>query len=99
MSKLTKEQVRLLIWLSWTETHFEICREAGYSYRKVNGLNTYVNDNGEPFKFDIRTLNKLVNENLVTSKLVYPFCMKHEHYFLTEAGQVYLSMMARSVST
>jgi hypothetical protein len=44
-------------------------------------------------------LNKLVNENLVTSGLVYPFGMKHEHYFLTEAGQVYVSMMACSVST
>lgn len=96
MPKLTKEQVRFLIWLSWTETHFEICREIGYSYRKVNGLNSYVNDNGEPFKFDIRTLNKLVNEKLVTSELVYPFGVKHEHYFLTEAGQVYVAMLAIS---
>jgi hypothetical protein len=96
MPKLTKEQVRFLIWLSRTETHFEICREIGYSYRKVNGLNTYVSGNGEPFKFDTRTLNKLVNENLVTSELVFPFGVKHEHYFLTEAGKVYVSMLAIS---
>ena len=94
MPKLTPEQIRFLIWLSLTETHFEICREMGYSYRKVHGLNSYVNDNGESFKFDIRTLNKLVNESLVTSEFIYPFGMKHEHYFLTEAGQVYVSMMA-----
>ncbi len=96
MLKLTKEQIRLLLWLSWTETHLEVCREIGYSYRKVNGLNSYVNDNGVPFKFDMRTLDKLVNENLVTSGLIYPFGVKHEHYFLTPSGQVYVSMLAIS---
>jgi hypothetical protein len=96
MPKLTKEQIRLLIWLSWTDTHLEVCRDISHSYRKVNGLNSYVNDNGEPFKFDMRTLNKLVNENLVTSELLYPFGVKHEHYFLTPAGQVYVSLLAIS---
>lgn len=94
MPKLTTEQIRLLIWLSLSKTHFEICREIGYSYRKVNGLKNYINKHGEPYKFDMRTLNKLVNESLVTSELVYPFGVKHEHYFLTEAGQVYVSMLA-----
>jgi len=94
MPKLTNEQIRFLIWLSLSETHFEICREVGYSYRKVNGLKSYVNRQGEPYKFDMRTLNKLVNENLVTSEFVYPFGIKHQHYSLTEAGQVYVSMLA-----
>jgi hypothetical protein len=44
----------------------------------------------------MRTLNKLVNEKLVTSEFVYPFGIKHEHYSLTEAGQVYVSMLAIS---
>ena len=94
MPKLTNEQIRLLIWLSYRETHFEICREIGCSYRKVNGLHSYVNKDGVPYKFDMRTLVKLVNENLVTSEFIYPFGVKHEHYFLTEAGQVYVLMLA-----
>ena len=96
MPKLTKEQIRLLIWLSYSETYFEICRQVGYSYRQVNGLQSYVNKDGVPYKFDMRTLNKLVNENLVISELVYPFGIKHEHYCLSQAGQAYVSMLAIS---
>lgn len=96
MPKLTKEQVRLLIWLSVPTTHLEVCREIGYSYRKVNGLESYVNKQGEPFKFDTRTLNKLVNENLVTSELIYPFGVKYEHYKVTELGRAYLSALSIS---
>jgi hypothetical protein len=96
MPKLTKEQIRLLIWLSWTDTHLEICREIGYSYRQVNGLDSYVNDDGKPYKFDMRTLDKLVNENLVTSEFIYPHGMEYQHYTLTQAGQVYVSMLAIS---
>lgn len=94
MLKLTLEQNRLLIWLSLTNTHFEICKELGSSYRKTNGLNSYVNKHGQPFKFDTRTLNKLVNENLVTSEILYPYGIKYEHYFLTEAGRVHVSLFA-----
>ncbi|PKH88645.1 hypothetical protein [Colwellia sp. Bg11-28] len=96
MPKLTKEQMRLLIWLSYSATYFEICRQVGYSYRQVNGLKSYVNKDGVPYKFDMRTLNKLVNENLVQSEIIYPYGVKHEHYFLTQAGQVYVSMLAIS---
>lgn len=94
MPKLTKEQIRLLIWLSLSKTHFEVCRQIGYSYRKVNGLQSYANKDGVSYKFDMRTLYKLVNENLVTSKLVYPFGIKHEHYFLTQSGQYFVSAFA-----
>jgi len=94
MPKLTLEQNRFLIWLSITSTHFEICREIGYSYRQTNGLETYVNKSGQPFKFDTRTLNKLVNENLVMSEILYPYGIKYEHYFLTEAGRVHAALFA-----
>lgn len=87
MPKLTKEQTRLLIWLSLENTYFEICREIGYSYRQMNGLHTYVSKHGQPFKFDTRTLGKLVNEELVTSKIIYNFGVKYEHYFLTKKGR------------
>ncbi|WP_206486448.1 hypothetical protein [Thalassotalea sp. G2M2-11] len=96
LPKLTFEQCRLLTWLSSPETNFEICREIGYSYRKINGLNSYVDSRHAPFKFDTRSLIKLENENLVTSEFIYPFGMKYQRYFLTEAGQVYVMLLANS---
>ena len=89
--KLSVEQTRLLIWLSRTSTHLEIFRKIDYLYRTPNGLQSYVNQSGEPYKFDMRTLNKLVNENLVTSQFLYPFGIKHEHYFVTQAGKDFVS--------
>jgi hypothetical protein len=96
MPKLTNEQKRFLIWLSLTATHFEICRELRRGYRNTFGLHTYVNKLGEPYKYDSRTLYKLVNENLITSEIIYHYGIKHEHYFLTEKGQVYVAMLAIS---
>jgi hypothetical protein len=93
MPKLTKEQNRFLIWLSLNSNHFEICREVGSSYRKTNGLDRYVSKHGQRYKFDIRTLTKLVKEGLVTSEIVFPFGIKYEHYFLTEQGANYLSKL------
>ena len=90
MPKLTKEQTRLLIWLSLENTYFEICREIGYSYRQKNGLHTYVSKHGQPFKFDTRTLDKLVDEELVTSEMIYHFGVKYEHYFLTKKGRSFV---------
>ena len=87
MPKLTKEQTRLLIWLSLEKTYFEICREMSSSYRRMNGLHTYVNNHGQRFKFDTRTLGKLVKEELVTSEIIYHFGVKYEHYFLTKKGR------------
>lgn len=94
MAKLSKEQIRLLIWLSYSETYLEICFELGYSYRKVNGLQSYVNKDGVAYKFDSRTLSKLVGDELVTSEFVYPFGIKFKHYFLTELGQDFVSTFA-----
>ncbi len=87
MPKLTKEQIRLLIWLSLENTYFEICREMSSSYRQMNGLHTYVNKHGQRFKFDTRTLGKLVKEELVTSEIIYHFGVKYEYYFLTKKGR------------
>jgi DNA-binding HxlR family transcriptional regulator len=98
MPKLTREQKRFLIWLSLTGTHFEICRELGYSYRQMNGLERYVNKQGERYKFDMRTLNKLVNEGLVTSKILYPYGIKQVHYFVTEEGRAYAYQVRTAVS-
>ncbi|WP_282166617.1 hypothetical protein [Shewanella japonica] len=93
MSKLTKEQNRFLIWLSLSSTYFEICREVGHSYRKTNGLERYVSKHGQRYKFDMRTLTKLVKEELVTSEIVFPYGIKYEHYFLTEQGADYVSKL------
>ncbi|WP_076541091.1 hypothetical protein [Shewanella sp. UCD-KL21] len=98
MPKLTLEQKRLLIWLSLTTTHFEICREVGHSYRQTNGLERYVNKHGDRYKFDMRTLNKLVIEGLVTSEILYPFGIKQEHYFVTEKGRAYAYQLRTAVS-
>jgi hypothetical protein len=87
MPELTKEQQRFLIWLSSRGTHFEICRELGYSYRKTNGLERYINEKGARLKFDTRTLQKLIHAGLVTSDLIYPFGIKHERYYVTEEGR------------
>lgn len=87
MPELTKEQQRLLIWLSLPSTHFEICRELGSSYRKMNGLESYVDWFGDRYKFDKRTLQRLIDAGLVTSELLYPFGIKHEHYYVTEEGR------------
>ena len=86
MPKLTREQKRFLVWLSFSNAHFEICRELGSSYRKMNGLERYVNSQGERFKFDTRTLQKLIDEELVSSRFLYPFGIKYEHYYVTEKG-------------
>lgn len=97
MPKLSKKQERFLIWLSWANTRFEICRQSAHSYGKKSGLHTYVNNKGIPFKFDIRTLEKLIEEELVTSEYVYYFGIKYEYYYLTQAGQVYVHVLAISI--
>jgi hypothetical protein len=94
--KLSMEQARFLTWLSLLNTHFEICCEVGYSYRKINGLQSYVDENNEPFRFNTRTLDRLINAELIDSKFVYPFGIKQQHYFLTENGQVYVSLLANN---
>lgn len=86
MSKLSKEQKRLLVWLAQPNHHLEICRQQGHSLNQVNGLKTYTDEFGNPYKFDIRTLNKLISEALVSSEIIYPFGLKHEKYILTEQG-------------
>ncbi len=93
MPKLTREQKRFLIWLSLTKTHFEVCREVGHSYRKTNGLERYVNKDGEPYKFDTRTLVRLTNEGLVTSEVIFPFGLKYERYYLTNEGRILVGML------
>ena len=87
MPKLSKEQKRLLIWLSRPTSHLEICRQHGYSLNQVNGLKTYTDELGTPFKFDIRTLKKLVTESLVVGEFIYPFGLKHERFVLTRLGK------------
>lgn len=72
LPKLSIEQARFLTWLSLIETHFEICRQIGNSYRKINGLQSYHDEANEPFRFNTRTLDKLINEELITSELLFP---------------------------
>lgn len=96
LPKLSMEQARFLTWLSLLNTHFEICREIGYSYRKINGLQSYADENNQPFRFNTRTLDKLVESELITSEFLYPFGIKQQHYFLTDNGQTYVSLLATS---
>jgi hypothetical protein len=94
MSKLTKEQIRLLIWLSQPETIFEVSREDGFMDDKYNGLHTYKNSEGLRYKFDIRTLYCLEGEGLIEGSYVYHFSIAWERYTLTQEGHVYVSMLA-----
>lgn len=91
---LSIEQARFLTWLSLTDTHFEICREIGYSYRQINGLQSYVDEANMSFRFNTRTLNRLLEVELISSELLYPFGIKQEHYFLTEKGNVYVTLLS-----
>jgi len=94
LPKLSMEQARFLTWLSLTTTHFEICREIGYSYRKINGLQSYIDDQEKPFRFNTRTLDRLIDNELIASKFIIPFGIKQQHYFLTEQGRGYVSLLA-----
>ena len=94
LPKLSMEQARFLTWLSLTKTHFEICREIGYSYRKINGLQNYVDETNEPFRFNTRTLDRLIENELIASKFITPFGIRQQHYSLTKKGQVYVSLLA-----
>jgi hypothetical protein len=96
MPKLTKEQIRLLIWLSQPETVFEVSREDGFMDDKYNGLHTFINPEGLRYKFDIRTLYRLEGEKLIGGNYVYHFGIMWERYTLSQAGQVYVSMLAIS---
>jgi len=86
--KLSDEQLRLLFWLSLQSTVFEISREDGFIADKYNGLNRYKDNRGNAYKFDIRTLQILENNELVQGQSVYHFGILWERYALTEKGQV-----------
>jgi len=94
LPKLSMEQARFLTWLSLTTTHFEICREIGYSYRKINGLQNYIDEQDKPIRFNTRTLDRLIENELIASKFITPFGIKQQHYFLTENGRIYVSLLA-----
>lgn len=97
MPKLSKEQKRLLVWLAQPNNHLEICRQQGHSLNQVNGLKTYTDEFGNHYKFDIRTLNKLISEALVSSEIIYPFGLKHEQYALTKLGFEFVEKLPKSV--
>ena len=88
MPKLSHEQLRLLFWLSLQSTVFEISREGGFVTDKYNGLNRYKDNQGKAYKFDIRTLKILEDNELVESQNVYHFGVIWERYTLTEKGRV-----------
>jgi len=96
LSKLSPEQIRLLVWLSQPKTLLEVSREVGFMDDKYNGLHTYIDENYQSFKFDIRSLYRLEGEKLVTGKIVSHFGISWEHYFPTETGQAYVSLLSTS---
>ena len=94
--KLSNEQLRFLAWLSKAKTNFEICRAVGLVEAKYNGLFSYVNDAGNRLKFDIRTLYRLLNEKLVTSKRIYHFGLVWEQFTVTELGKEFLLLQLKA---
>lgn len=94
MPELTIQQIRLLTWLSLADSSFEVCLQKGIASGQYNGLQTYFDDKGNYFKFDIRSLNKLLKEELVFSQTVDYFHTKWNSYVLTEKGQVFVSLMS-----
>ena len=96
MPKLTPEQTRLLMWLSLPQTIFEVSREDDFMDDKYNGLNTFKNEEGKRYKFDIRTLYRLEGEELVKGQYVYYFGIMWERYTLTEQGHALALLLSTS---
>jgi hypothetical protein len=96
MPKLTHEQLRLLFWLSLPETCFEVSREEGFMDDNYNGLHTYKDEQGNRFKFDIRTLYILQGHELIKGKIVNHFGIPWERYLLTDKGEVMSVLLSSS---
>jgi hypothetical protein len=86
--KLSHEQLRLLFWLSLQSTVFEISREDVFIVDKYSGLHRYKDNQGNTYKFDIRTLQVLERNELIRGQSVYHYGVLWERYTLTEKGQV-----------
>ncbi len=94
MPKLSYEQIRLLTWLTIVGDTFSIYYIN--DERRYCGLHQYVNPNGIEYKFDIRTLIKLLKTKLIKSQVVYHYGQKHKTYSLTEKGSAYSFLLCMS---
>ncbi|WP_286265317.1 hypothetical protein [Thalassotalea atypica] len=99
MPKLTPEQVRLLTWLAIVGDVFAVRFVKSKQQFNYLGLHHYVNADGEEYKFDIRTLKKLIRCRLVRSRVNWHFGIKWKSYELNESGQVYASLMCATKET
>ena len=98
MSKLSKEQFRLLKWLSLPSSYIEFTH--GHCLHNVlyNGLHNYKDGKGNKYKFDIRTLHILETNKLVDYEVVHHVGLEWTRYTLTDAGkQLTLSMRSSHV--
>lgn len=96
MPKLSKEQLRLLLWLSKPSNFFEVTTDHHLNNVLYNGLHNYRDDKGNRYKFDIRTLHALERNEFVGCETVYYCGLAWMRYTITDAGQVYVSTLAIS---
>ena len=96
MPKLSYEQIRLLTWLSIVGDAFGVRFNHSSNQFNYLGLHHYVTPDGVEYKFDIRTLKKLIRSKLIKSKVVWYYGIKWKNYVLTESGYVYSSLVAAS---
>jgi len=96
MPKLSYEQIRLLTWLAIIGDTFGVRFVKSKNQFEYMGLHHYVTPDGIEFKFDTRTLKKLIRTNLIKSKVVWHYGIKWKCYEFTESGYVYSSLIAAS---
>ena len=96
MPKLSYEQIRLLTWLSILGNAFGVRFNKSNKQFNYLGLHHYVTPDGIEYKFDVRTLKKLIRTGLVKSKVIWHYGIKWKSYVLTQQGYVYSSLIAAS---
>jgi len=94
--KLSNEQLRFLVWLSKKTTNFEICQEQQMTDIIYNGLYNYIDDKGSRLKFDIRTLIRLLDEELVIGEFTTHFGIKWMRYTVTASGNAFIYSLNNS---
>jgi hypothetical protein len=88
MPKLSKEQFRLLLWLSLPSSFFEVTSAHHLNDVLYNGLHGYKDEKGKKYKFDIRTLQALAANKLVDFETVYYCGLEWTRYTITDAGKL-----------
>ena len=88
MPKLSDEQLRLLLWLSLDANFFEVTTEHRLNDALYNGLHNYKDEQGNRYKFDIRTLHVLEINELVGWEKVYYCGLAWTRYTISDKGRL-----------